>query len=284
MKNVKTINFHINHECNADCVYCFRPEGEKLTHIERCKIIQAIAQLPGNKRRLNFAGGEPTLVKEVPKELAYAKSLGLETSIITNGSVFLSGSNTDSYLESLNMVGLSIDSMKKETNRRLKRPLLDEARLIELVRSLRSRRIVFKINTVVTSNNYGENMIQAIKDLRPDRWKILRAIPIQGINSQSKEDWLPCDEQFEEFAARHRCLRDSGVDVVIEEEDDLRGSYVMIDPEGRFYDSVDSGYLKSEGILNVGIEAAFEQIRYSPEKYKLRGGDFKLKNYIVQKH
>ena len=67
--------------------------------------------------------------------------------------------------------------------------------------------------------------------------------------------------QFDEFVARHRHLEDEGITIVPETNDDMIGSYAMVDPAGRFYDNVDGKYTYSEPILEVGVERALEQVR-----------------------
>ena len=279
MKTTQTINFHINSDCNADCVYCYRSHGTTLPTEDRCEIIRQIAELPGKKRRINFAGGEPTLIKTLADELSFSKALGLETSIITNGSVMVK-CGAQKYIENLDMIGLSVDSNDTQTNNMIERPDISESEWIELCSSIHENNVVLKINTVVTSINASENLANFISTLKPQRWKILRAIPVEGVNDKRPDNWLPSDEEFSSFVDRHNHLTKSGVDVVVENDDDLRGSYVMINPEGRFYDSTNGGYHYSDRILDVGLEEAFSQISYSKEKYIRRLGEYEIKFYL----
>lgn len=55
-----------------------------------------------------------------------------------------------------------------------------------------------KINTVVNALNFIEDMSQPIRQLAPDKWKVLRMLPT--ITS----DTAIADHEFAEFVARHR--------------------------------------------------------------------------------
>ena len=54
----------------------------------------------------------------------------------------------------------------------------------------------------------------------------------------------------------------------------IRGSYAMIDPHGRFFDSAGGGHRYSAPILEVGLVAAFSQVSFDPVKFLHRGGDY----------
>ena len=57
---------------------------------EMFAVVSAVAEAPlpegKSKRKLTFAGGEPTLCPWLPELIAHAKSLGLVTMLVTNGS------------------------------------------------------------------------------------------------------------------------------------------------------------------------------------------------------
>lgn len=52
------------------------------------------------------------------------------------------------------------------------------------------------------------------------------------------------------------------------------GSYAMIDPVGRFFDDAAGRYHYSESISQVGIDAAFSQVRFSRDRFDKRGGQY----------
>ena len=75
------------------------------------------------------------------------------------------------------------------------------------------------------------------------------------------------ETEFQEFIEQHADLNP-----VVENNDIMRGSYVMIDPLGRFFDNTRGRHIYSDPILEVGIEEAFRQITFEQPKFFLRGG------------
>lgn len=76
-------------------------------------------------------------------------------------------------------------------------------------------------------------------------------------------------EQFNQFVKNH-----SNVDLPIypESNEAMTESYLMIDPQGRFYQnsSGSCGYNYSESIIDCGVGAALNQIRFNPVMFNSR--------------
>ena len=72
--------------------------------------------------------------------------------------------------------------------------------------------------------------------------------------------------------ARNRCVESLGIRVVPESNDLMTGSYVMVDPAGRFFDNVAGTHVYSRPIDQVGVEAALSEISIDPDKFRLRDG------------
>jgi radical S-adenosyl methionine domain-containing protein 2 len=54
--------------------------------------------------------------------------------------------------------------------------------------------------------------------------------------------------------------------------EDIRTSYIMVDPAGRFFDDSQGRYQYSRPILAVGLEAAFGDVVFNLDKFRGRGG------------
>ena len=59
-----------------------------------------------------------------------------------------------------------------------------------------------------------------------------------------------------------------------ESSESIRGSYAMIDPQGRFFDSSVGEHTYSDPILCVGVEHAFSQVSFDRKAYEDRGGSY----------
>ena len=52
----------------------------------------------------------------------------------------------------------------------------------------------------------------------------------------------------------------------------MTGSYVMVDPAGRFFDNASGAHTYSRPILEVGVEEAFRQVSVDSRRFLSRGG------------
>lgn len=282
-KNATTppsVNFHLTKYCNMKCKICYATFHD-LGHVKHdfeksCEIIHALAEAGFEK--LTFAGGEPTLVKELPELAKWAKELGLVTTIVTNGSKLSDQSFFDQLTPHLDWVAISIDSVEEAKNIQSGRAVLGKEALTasyycELHQKLRDQGIKTKINTVVSAYNHEESFTQFINGCQPNRWKVLQALPIDGQNSQYQAEFKVSDAHFKAFQERHANIN-SATKVVFEEISLIKGSYIMVSPEGKFYDNTSNGYRYSERLLDVGVEEALAQIDFDMAKFLNRGGKY----------
>lgn len=278
-KIIPSVNFHLWEPCNMRCKFCFAtfqdvkktilPKGH-LPENDALEIVKQIA-LAGFQK-ITFAGGEPMLCKWLPILIKTAKNLGMTTMLVTNGSRL-----TDDFLESnkeyLDWIALSIDSLDDKKNIKIGRALtgkvpLDKDYYYNLVAKIHSYNYALKINTVVNKENYKENLTSFIKYAKPKRWKLLQVLPITGQNDIKVDDFKISQFEYAYFLKTHKSINIT----VPETTSHIKGSYVMIDPAGRFFDNAEGKYNYSDPILEVGIEEAYNSMNYSSQKFIDRGG------------
>ena len=272
------VNFHMWKPCNLRCRFCFATYDDDpalrgvrggLPEADACKLI-GMLRLAGVEK-LNFVGGEPTLCPYLPALLRHSRNLGFVTTLVTNGAKL--AQVLEAAPGCLDWVGLSVDSADEAIQAELGRGRGDHvSKSVGLFRLLHERGIRVKLNTVVTSLNWEEDMREFVQQVRPARWKIFQVLPVGGQNDGKVESLLITREQFEAFVARHRDLASDLLTIAAETTEDLTGSYAMIDPLGRFFADRGGRYAYSDPILSVGIEAAFRQIDFSLKKFEDRGG------------
>lgn len=289
--NELVVNWHVTEACNYACRYCFSKwhpdiKGKKIIHDSTAsrnllgKIYhffapenyetQNLMGMSWKTLRLSLAGGEPLLYSRKIVQLAkQAKGIGFNISLITNGSL-LTRPLMSELAPRFSMLGISIDSAQASTNERTRRAdkhsrvlsLQELAGLIKQGRALNSD-LRIKINTVVNALNCTENLIPLINALNPDKWKILRMLPT------ITHDLEVTDRQFSDFVDRHRMLAKI---ISVEDNNDMAGSYIMVDPQGHFFQNSLSvtGYKYSEPILDIGISAAFKHVQWQNGKFQAR--------------
>ena len=284
---ISTVNFHLWQPCNMGCNYCFAtfndvkkdmklPKG----HLPEEDAIEIVYQLAEAEffRKINFAGGEPTLCPWLPNLIERAKKLGMQTSIVTNGSRI-----SEEWLGALNgnldIIALSIDSVNTATLERLGRkvrgkPPITEDGYLHIIGLIKRHGIRLKVNTVVTLLNWQEDFTGFIRSAGPERWKLLQVLPIEGQNDDHFADLQITASQFYQYVQRNRVVETDGITVVAESNELMTESYVMVDPAGRFFDNAKGTYTYSEPILKVGVEEALRQVSTDFQRFKERGGQY----------
>lgn len=286
---ISTINFHLIKACNFKCRFCFATfddiQSKGLSKQEQFKLIKLLAESKKFKK-INFAGGEPTLVPHIQELIQYAKELGFVTSIVTNGSRINMGwiKNVAPYLD---ILGLSVDSINDETNlisgRSEKQKVMQMDHLKEIAAACKLFRISLKINTDVSKFNHHEVLADCINQLKPFRWKILQVTRVEGQNDSQFDLVKVSDEEFQQFCQKNIQNILPDIKVIIENNEIIYGSYLMIDQLGRFYDDSNSRHNYSDKILEIGVENALQQVRVNELKFEKREGDYTLETIKIHK-
>jgi radical S-adenosyl methionine domain-containing protein 2 len=280
---------HLVPRCNYDCVFCYVPfaafDPRDLLSVDA--VARLLAELAAHGvRKVTFAGGEPTLHPRLADLLRLTAETGLVPSLVTNGRR-IDEAWFDAHGPWLRWLALSFDSIQDEISDQLGRRLKGRAgghlahvqrvctwlHAWNVVRPL-ERRLRLKLNVVVTALNAHEDAVPFIRRCHPERLKLLQLLLVAGENDRAAG--LSCsDAEFLGYSARTQALRDEGVEVVSENNDDMAGSYLMIDPRGQLFQRRDGGYVTSSPILDVGLLEALRQVGgVDRERFVGRGGDY----------
>ncbi|WP_402374570.1 viperin family antiviral radical SAM protein [Isoptericola rhizosphaerae] len=275
-----TANFHFIKSCNFRCDYCYATFADLVGRpvLPDEQLFELTRRLARRHTKVTLVGGEPTLYRRLPDLLGAVKAEGALTNLVTNGSR-IDVAWLQANAANLDFLTISIDSASADIQHLLGRAAhggktLSVEHYTTLADEARRRGIVVKLNTVVTTRNQRDDMADLVRRLAPERWKLLQAAPVEGQNDRFIADLTPTRDEFDEYVARHRdALTESEIRVVDEPIDMIRGSYIMVDPLGRFFDSADGTHRYSDPILDVGIDAAFAQVEFDPDKFHARAGD-----------
>lgn len=281
---VPSVNYHLWKPCNMRCGFCFAtfddvkqdtlPKGH-LSREDSLLLVDMLAQWGFEK--INFAGGEPTLCPWLSDLIALAKERGMVTSIVTNGSRI-----TSEWLDGLNgnldWIALSIDTVDPEKLKRSGRAVqnnpISRDGYLQIIGGIKRNGIRLKINTVVTSATWEEDFASFIRAANPERWKILQALAIDGQNDGRIDKYAINAAQFERYVERNRSVESEGIVVVPENNEMMTGSYIMVDPAGRFFDNTQGAHTYSSPILDVGIAGALGEVSVNAERFRQRGGRY----------
>jgi len=278
-----TVNWHLEKHCNYKCSFCYAHFADVVKGLEKADGIKLLRSLrDAGFFKVNFAGGEPLLNQHLGEYVKAAKELGLKTSIITNASR-LTATWLESYGPFLDQIGVSCDSLDDQVNKEMGRGFGNHVavteRALRRVHQLNETRgldVKVKLNTVVMRQNHFEDWSDFIIRNGVQRWKVFKVLRIEGENDKGFEDKAVSDVDFEAFVARHAHLEKRGVVVAAEDNDAMTLSYVMVTPDGRFYQNTDGRYTYSEPVLAVGVDEALRQTGFDYEKFVDRGGAYRL--------
>lgn len=265
----ETVSFHLVKPCNMGCKFCYATYnsfnvGRQLSLLDATNILAKLKA--AGVKKVTFAGGEPMLYKHLPQLIINAKALGLTTSIITNGSL-INYDFLNKVEKHLDWLGLSIDSLDHETNVKIGRiakdRVMDYKALIKGIQSVFNFKL--KINTVVNIYNQDENMSEFIEWTGTSRWKVFDTLKVEGQNETQFNDIKSTD--FNKFVERN-----NHPSMVVESNELMTQSYLLIDPLGRFYENWGESTTKSDSLITHSVEHCLSQVNLDRDKFLERGG------------
>ncbi|ENM5933954.1 radical SAM protein [Vibrio mimicus] len=283
--NQLVINYHITEKCNYDCHYCYakwaKPNELHRNVDEMKRVLSKLAeyflspnpiqqQLQYQSVRLNFAGGEPFLLKQrLTDALDYAIELGFKTSIITNGHL-ISDEFITEHSHKLQLLGVSYDACQYGVQKQIGRitrsgNVLSVERLKSIFQQVKrhSPTTELKINTVVNQFNSREDFTALITDLQPNKWKVLRVLPVFDLIQTIS------DQQSEAFVELHQRVAHC---MSVENNESMTNSYLMLSPDGAFFQNGNgsTGYFKSRPLITTSIDVALAEAGFDALKFAQR--------------
>jgi radical S-adenosyl methionine domain-containing protein 2 len=287
-----SVNYFVTRDCNYECRFCFHTNKyesgrARMVPLEDAKKAMRMLRDDAGMQKINFSGGEPFLcgMNFLGPLCQYCKvDLGQMVSIVSNGSLM-----TEEWLAKygryVDMVALSCDSCRDDVNQdqgrrdaKTRRSQVDILR--EKAALLRKYGVQFKLNTTVTAHTWDEDMNWLLAELRPMRWKVFEVLRVEGenwgqgqVNERDASDlWLDHPSKFASFVERHKAHHP-----VVEDNDTMRTSYVLVDEHLRFLDCTTGKKIPSKSILEVGVQAALRESNFYDEAaFYRRDGDFFL--------
>lgn len=269
--DIKSVNWHVTMNCNYKCSFCFyKNMSGEFKDLEKANHKLETLKSKGIEK-INFAGGEPLLYKNLNYLLKMAKDMGFTVSIVTNAAL-LNESKIKEMSSYVDWVGISVDSADEEIEKQLGRGngghVEHVRRISELVREYGMK---LKINTTVTKLNCSEDMKPFISSLCPDRWKVFQMLHMKGQNDDAL-DLMLNRKEFDAFRTINEVLvLKTGTTPTFESADDMLNSYLIIGPDGNI--------LLSNG--NQRSSIPFESLEHrelaylvDADKYLVRGGNY----------
>jgi MoaA/NifB/PqqE/SkfB family radical SAM enzyme len=221
-------------ECNLECPFCFRTDGEPLGTKDAVLLLRALST--GALRAVVFAGGDPSLRRDLADLVSEALALGLEVQVQTNGQHV-----TSSFLDTLlrcEYVGLSLDGPDPATHDRFRGKRGNFKQVMAFLGQLDRLDVPVSVRTVVGYPNYRTVPEIASIILQHSNvicWKLLEFTAVGNGFVNRGRYGLPSDV-FERtvLQARARLEGSAGLLEVLRNVDKV-GIYMMISAGGMVY-------------------------------------------------
>jgi wyosine [tRNA(Phe)-imidazoG37] synthetase (radical SAM superfamily) len=167
-----SINLDLTTACNFACDHCVDAEilntGIRYTHDRLMDSLEILAR-KGLRSVIVIGGGEPTVYPQFTETVRRMKELGLQVSIVSNGSGMAKIAELVNYLEVEDWVRLSLDSGSDEVFQAMHRPkkpiTLDQ--ICEAVPEIRARQPRFKLgfSFVITWDRASINNTEIVENI-----------------------------------------------------------------------------------------------------------------------
>jgi radical S-adenosyl methionine domain-containing protein 2 len=264
---IAVINLHLLEGCNFYCRHCFAQFGTKhILSLDGWKrIIDNILQ-KSVIERFNLAGGEPLLYPAINALIDYIVSKGIKVSIITNGSL-LTPESIRYFADKVAMIGLSIDTVEPTLSRTIGRctgkgEVLPVTKCIESCKAILDYGISLKINTVISRLNLNDDISDFIRQVQPDRWKVLKMKVFSNADFDNS-DLVISDAEFSKVCQRYAPLHPIC-------EKTLTSAYIFVDPSGNLIDNSVQGNQLAGNLLQEDFLECFYRLPFNKELYARR--------------
>jgi len=278
-----SVNLVVTTKCNYRCRFCFG----HFKQLDKTPDDSRILEIPGllakaGCKKLTLGGGEPFLSPKLLELLKEAKKVGLTTCVVTNANM-ITKEKMMALSHYLDWIAISVDSFSEYTEIEIGRGNVRHvSHCIKVASWAHDLGINLKVNSVITSLNYSENMMKHILSIKPDRWKVFQLLQIEGENIESTKDLVISEEEFQYCMNNHKSVKNVGIDFVYETIDDMKSSYIMMLPDGRFFSNHAGKYIiGKKTIFEAGVLVALNEVGWDEEKFHRRGGYYR---WGVKKH
>lgn len=219
---LRTLFIELTGRCNEHCRHCgsncgdFKEENPLSAEEIKGFLRQIKSDFPIDRLRLCVTGGEPLLRKDFFEIMEYARSLGFQWGMTSNGTLITPEIARRLIRAGLRSVSVSVDGLKENHEWFRQSPGSFEKTLegIKYLLAAGGDICHVQITTVVNHHNYGEleAMYDAFTQVGVRSWRVINIEPIG--RAKGDPELMLTPEEYRgmfEFIAQHRFERDMEV-------------------------------------------------------------------------
>jgi len=182
--------------CNCRCKHCF-VSNRIIEHkpIDLQKIMKEITY--SKATRVNIFGGEPTIQKEFFPLLKYSKSLGLFTSLSTNGRMLSYKPFIEKLKrEGIDFINVSLYGDTKEIHDNITQVKGSFDQTIKGIQNIVKSKLNFSITIVIMKQNYEQliNIVKKLNEIKVNRIKFSLLVYVQNAKTHFREIAINMDK------------------------------------------------------------------------------------------
>jgi len=192
----------VTYRCNLSCKFCYAACGCKKDEAhpdlpaarlkEALDIISKEAGVPS----VSFTGGEPVMRPELPELVAHAKSLGMWTNLITNGTLLTSEKVSQLKAAGLDSAQVSIEGGSAGTHDRIVQSSGAFDAAVRGVKNLLEAGLRVHTNTTVSALNKDSlpEVVDLVKSLGLDKFSMNMLMPVGSAGANLEETFISYTE------------------------------------------------------------------------------------------
>ncbi|MCS7311805.1 MAG: pyrroloquinoline quinone biosynthesis protein PqqE [Acidobacteria bacterium] len=216
----KALVAELTYRCNMFCYYCYNPTdlsaypaAAELTTDEWVRVLTEAAKL--GVLHVHFTGGEPTLRRDLPELVAWAKAQGLYVNLITNLTLYDEAYWRDLIERGVDHVQASFQAHEPTLNDRIGGPQTFK-RKMERMAWLRDTGVYLTLNVVLHRWNIDdlEAILHFAHDLGVERLE-LAMTQFAGWAWKNRAALLPTPEQVERAVELARQYKERWADTMV---------------------------------------------------------------------
>ncbi|HEX5403047.1 MAG TPA: radical SAM protein [Pseudonocardiaceae bacterium] len=259
-------------DCNLSCSFCYRSRSIPLDTENAKSMLRALVH--GGVSQIVFAGGDPSLRRDLGELIDFSIELGLCVEVQTN-SQFQARPVLDALLRA-DLVGLSMDGAIAEGHDAMRGKAGNYSRVMRLANFLESRSRPFVVRTVVSRKSapglHGLGLaLSGFQYLR--RWSLVQFGVIED-GYRNREVHELSDDEFSVEAAVYAAEYSGPGSVNIYPNVNKVGVYFLIGSNGDVFGDVAAGPVRQHPIIgNVTADHARDlalRLKIRPDMHKMR--------------
>lgn len=209
------VELDLTNRCNLKCDFCTFDYIKDRSDIDTDAVLRMLYEFGtmGVKSINITGGGEPTLHKDFKQILVFARKMGMEIGLFTNG-MNIDKDTAETIIDNCSWVRVSIDAGCSGTFQRVKRvdgfdTVVDNSKLLVETKNLKNSRCTVGIGFVITKSNYDDIELFAslIDEIGADYGQYKPEIKNCFCNEQVESAWWKTAIEYRLEDVMSKCQR-----------------------------------------------------------------------------